>query len=493
MRDRLSTKILSNGATRYGVYDETGNLLRYEYIKLEDEPTVEGDLFSKANMLPDSIPALLGLKMANPQVKDALNVLANIGNVHVWQRVQTYADPVPEVPAGYTLGAVETDVQLFTATSSKDSNRFCNAYYSKKLAVSNDGTVALANESTAAMYANTSGDNSRFAGAFVKLFGGSYSDSFIDYLFYIPEDSVLTAEQATGPSNWRLTASKLQRVIGYPYTPAIPAGTTTDYLTSTDRNAYPDQSAAGGQDAYYTLGDVDTSGYYLGPTYAYRSVPASTSLSVSENGTIELNNPTNIVIDEVTIDSVQVLTGKFIRWTMYADAPIVFIPTDAQAVGVDSSNIKFDKYQPVTGHAAIPANTTITYLGRLGEKTQMAHVYYIGTGTETSESNPLSLTFPFPPKIVLYVGRYEAGKTTNSSTNQYFYPTSSSYTRESCHILMDVLTSSYKNNLGFGYYSSSYPLAKKSNDGKTVYWYAISTNDNPGNDSGVRYDYIAIG
>lgn len=89
MKDRLSTKILSNGATRYGVYDETGNLLRYEYIKLEDEPTVEGDFFSKANMLPDSIPAALGLKMGNPQVKDALNVLANVGNLHVWERVQS--------------------------------------------------------------------------------------------------------------------------------------------------------------------------------------------------------------------------------------------------------------------------------------------------------------------------------------------------------------------------------------------------------------------
>lgn len=89
MKDRVSTKILDNGATRYGVYDETGRLLRYEYIKLEDEPTVEGDLFSKANMLPDSIPAALGLKMGNPQVKDALNVLAHVGNLHVWERVQS--------------------------------------------------------------------------------------------------------------------------------------------------------------------------------------------------------------------------------------------------------------------------------------------------------------------------------------------------------------------------------------------------------------------
>ena len=42
MKDRISTKILENGAVRYGIYDEAGALLRYEYIKLEDEPEVEG-------------------------------------------------------------------------------------------------------------------------------------------------------------------------------------------------------------------------------------------------------------------------------------------------------------------------------------------------------------------------------------------------------------------------------------------------------------------
>lgn len=55
MRDRESTKILNNGAVRYGIYDEDGELLRYEYIKLEDEPTVEGSLYSRANMLPDAV------------------------------------------------------------------------------------------------------------------------------------------------------------------------------------------------------------------------------------------------------------------------------------------------------------------------------------------------------------------------------------------------------------------------------------------------------
>lgn len=60
----------------------------YEVVPAPGDVIAAGDTFSKVNMLPDSIPALLGLKMANPQVKDALNVLANVGNLHVWERVQ---------------------------------------------------------------------------------------------------------------------------------------------------------------------------------------------------------------------------------------------------------------------------------------------------------------------------------------------------------------------------------------------------------------------
>ena len=76
MRDRVSTKILDNGATRYGVYDEDGNLLRYEYIKLEDEPDEEGTILNKANLLTDETAALLGLDQENPTVNEAFEALA---------------------------------------------------------------------------------------------------------------------------------------------------------------------------------------------------------------------------------------------------------------------------------------------------------------------------------------------------------------------------------------------------------------------------------
>lgn len=48
VKDRLPTNVLSNKAVRYGVYDENNNLLRYEYIKREDEPAEEGTAINKS-------------------------------------------------------------------------------------------------------------------------------------------------------------------------------------------------------------------------------------------------------------------------------------------------------------------------------------------------------------------------------------------------------------------------------------------------------------
>ena len=48
VKDRIPTQVLDNGAIRYGVYDENNNLLRYEYMKREDEPIEEGTPVNRA-------------------------------------------------------------------------------------------------------------------------------------------------------------------------------------------------------------------------------------------------------------------------------------------------------------------------------------------------------------------------------------------------------------------------------------------------------------
>lgn len=75
MRDRTPTKILENGAVRYGIYDEAGKLLRYEYIRPEDEPTDEGTPLNSNTLLKQTTAEKLGLT-ASAFPDDALVVLA---------------------------------------------------------------------------------------------------------------------------------------------------------------------------------------------------------------------------------------------------------------------------------------------------------------------------------------------------------------------------------------------------------------------------------
>ena len=76
MRDRTPTRALENGALRYGVYDEAGNLLRYEYLALEDEPTDPGTDLSKATLLQDSTEVSLFGSAADRTVDDAFAGIA---------------------------------------------------------------------------------------------------------------------------------------------------------------------------------------------------------------------------------------------------------------------------------------------------------------------------------------------------------------------------------------------------------------------------------
>ena len=59
---------------RYGVYDAIGTLLRYEYIKLEDEPTVSGSIYNRANVLPDDVCDKLDISNTS-EPKDAFVAL----------------------------------------------------------------------------------------------------------------------------------------------------------------------------------------------------------------------------------------------------------------------------------------------------------------------------------------------------------------------------------------------------------------------------------
>lgn len=79
MHNRIGTNNLANGAVRYGVYDAAGQLQRYEYLKLEDEPLAEETPLLAENLLAAvTIPKIwtAGDAPSDPTVNQALNKLA---------------------------------------------------------------------------------------------------------------------------------------------------------------------------------------------------------------------------------------------------------------------------------------------------------------------------------------------------------------------------------------------------------------------------------
>ena len=78
MQDRIGTNDLANGAVRYGVYDASGNRLRYEWIRPEDEPLESGTSLNRETLLSAEAEAVVwpaSGKPANPTVNDAMDKL----------------------------------------------------------------------------------------------------------------------------------------------------------------------------------------------------------------------------------------------------------------------------------------------------------------------------------------------------------------------------------------------------------------------------------
>ncbi len=94
MHNRQGTNDLSNGAVRYGVYNAEGTLLRYEWIKLEDEPLAIETPLVAANMLTNTTADKIwkaGDAPVDPTVDQALAKLADpqyqIGDILVTSRL----------------------------------------------------------------------------------------------------------------------------------------------------------------------------------------------------------------------------------------------------------------------------------------------------------------------------------------------------------------------------------------------------------------------
>lgn len=457
-----------------------------------------------ANILKPTTPPIIGLpSSATPN--DMFNVLAHAGDLHVWRKTVVTKDPIP---AGYTLGA--SAAKTLAKSSENSGNSYATFYISSSISVDDAGNVTMNSPATVDIWqgidAYDSGERAIF-GKFIKFYSVSNPNAGITSdletgIYFIPNSAEFTRYRNGNHSGYT-NISACQKVDAYPLTPA---GTTVTYPVSTNRNAYQEGNDA--KPAGYTLGDVVTGSFSLGTTagtqtYTYES---ATSLDVGDDGTVSLQNPSSGSFGTMgglspgdNLSTIQTfILGKFVRCTgintsYVSGAPdtkypfnvvpsdIVYIPSNAN-VTKTSNVIYIDRYQPVTGYAAIPANTTIENLGCLGDKARVQVVSYVGTGTYGS-SNPCNLTFDFPPKVVMFLRGYKKGST-------QFGHLTASHSDDNKVVTPESLTTTYTRYNGFGGPFGSY--AKKSEDGKTIFWY----NEQPstqGNDTGYTYYFLAIG
>ena len=169
MKDRQPTKVLANGAIRYGIYREDGTLDHYEYMKREDAPTIEGTPLNKANLLSDVTENKIWNnkeKPADPTVNDALYELskgtARIGDISMTARGDRSASWIPcdgraisnvEYPDLYNVLRTDVDagdwdeIEVTGMIGTHPSISYANGHwfiaaskdaYSLKIAVSDD-------------------------------------------------------------------------------------------------------------------------------------------------------------------------------------------------------------------------------------------------------------------------------------------------------------------------------------------------------------------
>lgn len=365
----------------------------------KDGWTQRGTPLNKANLLSDTVISTLGLSTgANSTPNDAFNVLANIGNVHVWRKAVKTDE---KIPATYSLGPEEGKAAL---TYPQTPSTQASFHYGKTITVDDNGTITINGEQTLSLNSDDSsvrkGNNLKgnffYCDPSSTIGGENEFETGPGNVYFIPSDATISREPDAYLGGVIYT-SKYQEVRAVP---AVPPGTHVTYLTSTNRNAY--QEGDDVKEAGYVLGEVVAGKTPISMAYDGRGVVIGSTIQVEENGAISFAPDSGATQYWPNSVDVSLMKGKFFHTVggegdsdeigNFSDPNYwVYLPEDAvitreSPVG-SSTTIFTTKYQPVTGYPAIPAGTTIEYLGVLGDFGGSSLGYikygsYVGTGTE---------------------------------------------------------------------------------------------------------------
>lgn len=415
-----------------------------------------------ANILKPTTPPIIGLPPSTTP-DGMFQALGNTGELHVWRKT------VANGTGTYSLGAVQEGLYYIKWANYATSDSSVGTFeYGSEVSVDNDGAITgIKNPSTITIkpwYDDVSKANV-FKGKFIKMISQvetSMSSFKIGEIWWIPTDAMMTTGLVNGEGNTKYIAtSKRQQVIG------IPAGTTTTYPVSTNPKAYQEGSDA--KPAGYVVGEVETGKFKMSATPTGNTFYVNSTIEVTDDGTITFPDGyhfINIGQNSSGPISARDVLGNFM--SLYQNkydgdfevGDVWFIPSDATI----SDYVYVNKRQRVTGYAAIPASTTIEYLGKLGEKARVQVLSYVGTGTYGS-GNPNSLTFDFVPKAVFLF---------------------SADTYNKCFV-------AYGDTTGFVFDTDANIILHVSWNGKNISWFNTNNELRQHNKSGYKYRAIAIG
>lgn len=338
-----------------------------------------------------------------PTIGASLGVLADIGNVHVWRKTVKTDE---KIPATYSLGPEEGKAAL---TYPQTPSTQASFHYGKTITVDDNGTITINGEQTLSLNSDDSsvqkGNNLKgnffYCDPSSTIGGENEFETGPGNVYFIPSDATISREPDTYLGGVIYT-SKYQEVRAVP---AVPPGTHVTYLTSVNRNAYQEGDDA--KEAGYVLGDM-VSGYLFASAWTGNASNYyySETIKVSDTGTLTQENvksyTANATNDSWVSNIQSAIRGKFITVSGEKDnggsegTNLVYIPDDAIVSYFENGvslgypyNYGFlvNKMQQVTGYPAIPAGTTIEYLGVLGDFGGSSLGYikygsYVGTGTE---------------------------------------------------------------------------------------------------------------
>ena len=190
-----------------------------------------GSAYSKANVLPDDVCALLGLNSTTAEPKDAFGVVGNPAELWMWEKFNF-------TPGSYRDGETHTNVTIMREGGTIYDTVII--YYSDSISVDEYGMVSLINPSTFDLSYNNYSSASVLKGKYIRIGANSVA--------FIPTTATFSRQQ--DGYFYEVRVSTLTYIVG-----VKPVFSHVEYVSSPNSFTYPENGQSG--DYWYTrLGQI---------------------------------------------------------------------------------------------------------------------------------------------------------------------------------------------------------------------------------------------